>query len=121
CQVIDKFKKGIGYDAATAASPVVEGFVDLTDKSGSDKAYHAVPPLLTGNFIPRKPDLRRVVLAACSMCTSLVARMTPAAKAVAIKNLESAKFIHSCQKDGRNCHKLENESSNFILACFNHL
>ncbi|GJY74961.1 ribonuclease H-like domain-containing protein [Tanacetum coccineum] len=25
--------------------------------SGSDKAYHTVPPPLTGNFIPRKPDL----------------------------------------------------------------
>ncbi|GJZ45628.1 hypothetical protein Tco_0593224 [Tanacetum coccineum] len=57
CQVIDKFKKGLGYNAATAASPAVEGFVNLTDKSGSDKAYHAVPPPLTGNFIPRKPDL----------------------------------------------------------------
>ncbi|GJV81086.1 ribonuclease H-like domain-containing protein [Tanacetum coccineum] len=57
CQVIDKFKKGLGYNAATAASPAVEGFVNLTDKSGSDKAYHAVPPPLTGNFIPHKPDL----------------------------------------------------------------
>ncbi|GKA94924.1 hypothetical protein Tco_0816962, partial [Tanacetum coccineum] len=49
--------KGLGYDAATAASPAVEDFVNLTDKSGSDKAYHAIPPPLTGNFIPRKPDL----------------------------------------------------------------
>ncbi|GJW44281.1 hypothetical protein Tco_0073080 [Tanacetum coccineum] len=57
CQVIDKFKKGLGYDAATVASPAVEGFVNLTNKSGLDKAYHAVPPPLTGNFIPRKPDL----------------------------------------------------------------
>ncbi|GKC64509.1 ribonuclease H-like domain-containing protein [Tanacetum coccineum] len=57
CQVIDKFKKGLGYNAATAASPAVEGFVNLTDKSGTDKAYHAVSPPLTGNFIPRKPDL----------------------------------------------------------------
>ncbi|GJV28886.1 hypothetical protein Tco_1385334 [Tanacetum coccineum] len=57
CQVIDKFKKGLGYDAATAASPAVEGFVNLTDKSGSDKAYHAVPPPLSGNFLPGKPDL----------------------------------------------------------------
>ncbi|GJT89017.1 putative ribonuclease H-like domain-containing protein [Tanacetum coccineum] len=32
-------------------------FVTLTDKSGSDKGYHSVPPPLTGNFIPRKPDL----------------------------------------------------------------
>ncbi|GJY63341.1 hypothetical protein Tco_0464801 [Tanacetum coccineum] len=57
CQVIDKFKKGLGYDAATAASPAVEGFVNLTDKSGSDKAYHAVPPPLSRNFLPGKPDL----------------------------------------------------------------
>ncbi|GJV02715.1 putative ribonuclease H-like domain-containing protein [Tanacetum coccineum] len=56
-QVIDKFKTGLGYDATTAASPVVESFVNLTDKSGSDKGYHSVPPPLTGNFIPRKPDL----------------------------------------------------------------
>ncbi|GJS98864.1 hypothetical protein Tco_0820034 [Tanacetum coccineum] len=56
-QVIDKFKTGLGYDAATAASPVVESFVNLTDKSGSDKGYQSVPPPLTGNFIPRKPDL----------------------------------------------------------------
>ncbi|GJT94589.1 putative ribonuclease H-like domain-containing protein [Tanacetum coccineum] len=42
---------------ATAASPVVETFVNLSDKSGSDKGYHSVPPPLTGNFIPHKPDL----------------------------------------------------------------
>ncbi|GKA02861.1 hypothetical protein Tco_0675642 [Tanacetum coccineum] len=57
CQVIDKFKKGLGYDAATAAYPAVEGFVNLTDKSGSDKAYHVVPPPLSRNFLPGKPDL----------------------------------------------------------------
>ncbi|GJW90679.1 ribonuclease H-like domain-containing protein [Tanacetum coccineum] len=50
-QVIDKFK------IATAASPAVESFVNLSDKSGSDKGYHSVPLPLTGNFIPRKPDL----------------------------------------------------------------
>ncbi|GJZ05036.1 ribonuclease H-like domain-containing protein [Tanacetum coccineum] len=50
-------KRKIRYDAATAASPAVESFVNLTDKSGSDKEYHSVPPPLTGNFIPRKPDL----------------------------------------------------------------
>ncbi|GKF52405.1 hypothetical protein Tco_0159315 [Tanacetum coccineum] len=56
-QVIDKFKTGLGYSTATAVSPVVESFMNLTDKSGSDKAYHAVPPPLSWNFIPRKPDL----------------------------------------------------------------
>ncbi|GJY02090.1 hypothetical protein Tco_0360242 [Tanacetum coccineum] len=56
-QVIDKFKTRLGYDATTAASPTVESFVNLIDKPGSDKGYHFVPPPLTGNFIPHKPDL----------------------------------------------------------------
>ncbi|GJT51320.1 hypothetical protein Tco_0977477 [Tanacetum coccineum] len=56
-QVINKFKTGLGYDAATTTSPTVESFVNLTDKSRSDKGYHSVPPPLTGNFIHRKPDL----------------------------------------------------------------
>ncbi|GKE56719.1 hypothetical protein Tco_1495904, partial [Tanacetum coccineum] len=41
----------------TAASPTIEIFVILTDKSESDKGYHSVPLPLSGNFIPRKPDL----------------------------------------------------------------
>ncbi|GJY09843.1 hypothetical protein Tco_0378028 [Tanacetum coccineum] len=66
-QVVDKFKTGLGYNAAssTAASPTVESFVNTSEmlenqennKSKSDKGYHAVPPPFTGNFIPRKPDL----------------------------------------------------------------
>ncbi|GJV33892.1 ribonuclease H-like domain-containing protein [Tanacetum coccineum] len=66
-QVIDKFKTGLGYNAAssTAASPAVESFVNSSEmlenqennKSKSDKGYHAVPPPFTGNFIPFKPDL----------------------------------------------------------------
>ncbi|GJZ25675.1 hypothetical protein Tco_0569928 [Tanacetum coccineum] len=66
-QVIDKFKTGLGYNAAssTAASPAVESFVNSSEmienqeynKSKSDKGYHAVPPPFTGNFIPRKLDL----------------------------------------------------------------
>ncbi|GKC41117.1 hypothetical protein Tco_1058839, partial [Tanacetum coccineum] len=48
---------GLRYDAATAASPVVESFVNLSDKSGSNKGYDSVPPPITRNFIPRKPDL----------------------------------------------------------------
>ncbi|GJU21722.1 hypothetical protein Tco_1155064 [Tanacetum coccineum] len=56
-QVVDKFKKGLGYDAATTASTAVESFVNLNDKSGSDKGYQSVPPPLSGNFIPRKHDL----------------------------------------------------------------
>ncbi|GJT04053.1 hypothetical protein Tco_0838515 [Tanacetum coccineum] len=47
----------LGYNTATAASPSVEGFVNLTDKPEADKAYHTVHPPLTRNFIPRKPNL----------------------------------------------------------------
>ncbi|GKB37188.1 hypothetical protein Tco_0882130 [Tanacetum coccineum] len=54
---LEKFKTGLGYNAAIAATPAVESFVNLTDKSGSDKGYQSVPPPLSGNFIPRKPDL----------------------------------------------------------------
>ncbi|GKF32071.1 hypothetical protein Tco_0101869, partial [Tanacetum coccineum] len=66
-QVSDKFKTGLGYNAAssTATSHVVESFVNSSEmlenqeynKSKSDKGYHAVPPPYTGNFIPSKPDL----------------------------------------------------------------
>ncbi|GJZ06199.1 ribonuclease H-like domain-containing protein [Tanacetum coccineum] len=66
-QVSDKFKTGLGYNAAssTTASPAVESFVNSSEmlenqeynKSKSDKGYHAVPPPYTGNFIPSKPDL----------------------------------------------------------------
>ncbi|GKD90015.1 putative ribonuclease H-like domain-containing protein [Tanacetum coccineum] len=66
-QVVDKFKTGLGYNAAssTAASPAVESFVNTSEmlenqehnKSKSDKGYHAVPPPFTRNFIPFKPDL----------------------------------------------------------------
>ncbi|GKE14587.1 hypothetical protein Tco_1422164 [Tanacetum coccineum] len=61
-QVCDKFKTGLGYNAA---SPIVESFVNSSvileyqenNKSKSNKRYHAVPPPYTGNFIPSKPDL----------------------------------------------------------------
>ncbi|GJX85295.1 putative ribonuclease H-like domain-containing protein [Tanacetum coccineum] len=48
-QVIDKFKTGLGYNAAssTAASPAVESFVNSSEISTS----------FLGNFMPCKPDL----------------------------------------------------------------
>ncbi|GKD10181.1 hypothetical protein Tco_1189866, partial [Tanacetum coccineum] len=58
-QVCDKFKTGLGYNAA---SPAVESFVNSSvileyNKSKSDKGCHTVPPPYIGNFIPSKPDL----------------------------------------------------------------
>ncbi|GJV04759.1 putative ribonuclease H-like domain-containing protein [Tanacetum coccineum] len=66
-QVSVKFKIVLGYNvvSSTAASPVVESFMNSSEmlenqennKSKSDKGYHAVPPPYTWNFIPFKPDL----------------------------------------------------------------
>ncbi|GKD87593.1 hypothetical protein Tco_1358747, partial [Tanacetum coccineum] len=58
----DKFKTGLGYNAATAASPAVESFVNSSgmlenQEYNRSKGYHVVPPPYTGNFIPPKPDL----------------------------------------------------------------
>ncbi|GKB25238.1 ribonuclease H-like domain-containing protein [Tanacetum coccineum] len=53
-KVIDKFKTGLGYNAATAASPAVESFVNLSDKSGSDKGYQSVPPPLNVKTVENK-------------------------------------------------------------------
>ncbi|GJT56790.1 ribonuclease H-like domain-containing protein [Tanacetum coccineum] len=69
-QVCDKFKTGLGYNAA---SPAVESFVNSSkmlenqeyNKSKSDKRYHAVPLLYTGNFIPSKPDLTHMTRNKC--------------------------------------------------------
>ncbi|GJV70354.1 hypothetical protein Tco_1490349 [Tanacetum coccineum] len=49
--------KEIRYSAATAASPTVESFMNLTNKSGSDKGYQTVPLPLSRTFIPGKPYL----------------------------------------------------------------
>ncbi|GKE98421.1 hypothetical protein Tco_0021772, partial [Tanacetum coccineum] len=63
-QISDKFKTGIGYNAAssTAVSHAVESFVNSFEilenqEYIKSKGYHAVPPPFTGNFIPHKPDL----------------------------------------------------------------
>ncbi|GJX18578.1 putative ribonuclease H-like domain-containing protein [Tanacetum coccineum] len=66
-QVSDKFKTGLGYNAASynATSPVVESFLNSSEmlenqeynKSKSDKGYHVVPLLYIGNYISSKPDL----------------------------------------------------------------
>ncbi|GJW25629.1 putative ribonuclease H-like domain-containing protein [Tanacetum coccineum] len=55
--VFEESIKGLGYNAATATPSTVESFVNLTNKSKSDKGYQSVPPPLSGTFVPRKPDL----------------------------------------------------------------
>ncbi|GJZ30611.1 hypothetical protein Tco_0575658 [Tanacetum coccineum] len=99
-QVIDKFKTGLGYNAAffTAASPAIESFVNSSEmlenqennKSKSDKGYHAVPPSFTGKFIPRKPDptfMDEIVESQNSNVTTIV---TPSNVKAVESNHESA-------------------------------
>ncbi|GJS37191.1 ribonuclease H-like domain-containing protein [Tanacetum coccineum] len=113
CQVIDKFKKGLGYNAATAASPAVEGFVNLTDKSGSDKAYHAVPPPLTGNFIPRKPDLTFIdeIVESGNLDVTIV--VTPSnVKTVADRDISNTVKSNVVRMDNTSAPIIEDRNSN---------
>ncbi|GJY45455.1 hypothetical protein Tco_0434518 [Tanacetum coccineum] len=104
-QVIDKFKTGLGYNAAssTAASPAVaslavESFVNSSEmlenqennKSKSDKGYHAVPSPFTGNFIPRKPDLTFMDEIVESKNMDVTTIVTPSNVMTIESNLESA-------------------------------
>ncbi|GJY71960.1 ribonuclease H-like domain-containing protein [Tanacetum coccineum] len=99
-QVIDKFKTGLGYNAAssTTASPTVESFVNSSkmlenqeyNKSKSDKGYHAVPPPFTGNFIPCKPDLTFMDEIVKSENMDVTTVVTPSNVKTIESNLESA-------------------------------
>ncbi|GKD72603.1 hypothetical protein Tco_1330885 [Tanacetum coccineum] len=90
-QVINKFKSGLGYNAAS--STAVESFVNSSEmlenqennKSRSDKGYHAVPPPFTGNFIPFKPDLTFMDEIVKSENIDVITVVTPSN----VKNVES--------------------------------
>ncbi|GJZ98359.1 hypothetical protein Tco_0670812, partial [Tanacetum coccineum] len=47
------------------------------NKSKSDKGYHAVPPLFTGNFIPFKPDLTFIDEIVKSKNIDVITNVTP--------------------------------------------
>ncbi|GJT20129.1 ribonuclease H-like domain-containing protein [Tanacetum coccineum] len=99
-QVIDKFKTGLGYNAATstAASPAVESFLNSSEmlenqeynKSKSDKGYHVVPPPFIGNFIPRKPDLTFMDEIVETENMDVTTVVTPSNVKTVESNLESA-------------------------------
>ncbi|GJU67702.1 putative ribonuclease H-like domain-containing protein [Tanacetum coccineum] len=99
-QVIDKFKTGLGYNAAssTTASPAVESFMNSSEmleiqennKSRFDKGYHAVPLPFTGNFIPRKPDLTFMDEIVESENMDVTTIVTPSNVKTVESNLESA-------------------------------
>ncbi|GJX83372.1 putative ribonuclease H-like domain-containing protein [Tanacetum coccineum] len=99
-QVIEKLKTGLVYNAAssTAASPVVESFVNSSgmlenqenNKSKSDKGYHAVPPPFTRNFMPRKPNLTFMDEIVKSENLDVTTVVTPSNVKTVDSNLESA-------------------------------
>ncbi|GJY59886.1 hypothetical protein Tco_0459778 [Tanacetum coccineum] len=94
-QVNDKFKTGLGYNAATAASPAVESFVNSSEmlenqEYNRSKGYHAVPPPYTGNFIPRKPDLTLIDEIVESENMDVTTVVTPSNVKTVESNLESA-------------------------------
>ncbi|GKA68767.1 ribonuclease H-like domain-containing protein [Tanacetum coccineum] len=99
-QVFDKFKTGLGYNAAssTAASLAVENFVNSSkmlenqeyNKSKSNNGYHAVPPPFTGNFIPRKPDLTFMDEIVKSVNMDVTTIVTPSNVKTVESNHESA-------------------------------
>ncbi|GKB35928.1 hypothetical protein Tco_0880870 [Tanacetum coccineum] len=75
-QVIDKFKTGLGYNAAssTAASPVVESFMNSSKM----------------NFIPRKPDLTFMDEIVESENMDVTTVVTPSNVKIVESKLESA-------------------------------
>ncbi|GJS79817.1 ribonuclease H-like domain-containing protein, partial [Tanacetum coccineum] len=94
-QVSDKFKTGLGYNAATAASPAVESFVNSSEmlenqEYNRSKGYHAVPPPYTGNFIPRKPDLTFIDEIVESENMDITTVITPSDLEKDVSNTESA-------------------------------
>ncbi|GKB48750.1 hypothetical protein Tco_0899503 [Tanacetum coccineum] len=92
-QVSDKFKTGLGYNAA---SP--EGFVNSSEmlenqeynKSKSDKGYHAVPPTYIRNFIPSKPNLMFIDEIVESENMDIISVVTPSNVKKVESNHESA-------------------------------
>ncbi|GJR22437.1 hypothetical protein Tco_0970964 [Tanacetum coccineum] len=101
-EVIDKFKTRLGYNAAssTAASPVVESFVNSSEmlkfrennKFQIDKGYHvSFSHTLTGRtFIPRKPDLTFMDEIVESENMDVTTIVTPNNVKTVESNLESA-------------------------------
>ncbi|GJT45425.1 putative ribonuclease H-like domain-containing protein [Tanacetum coccineum] len=94
-QVSDKFKTGLGYNAATAASPAVESFVNSFEmlenqEYNKSRGYHAVPPPYTRNFIPHKPDLAFIDEIVESENMDVTTVVTPSDIEKVVSNHESA-------------------------------
>nr|GEW58977.1 ribonuclease H-like domain-containing protein [Tanacetum cinerariifolium] len=76
-QVSDKSKAGLGYKEISAGSFVNSSEILEKHENRSDKGYHAVPPPLTGNYIPPKRDLRLIVEHFESMYVDVISNIAP--------------------------------------------
>ncbi|GJR02098.1 hypothetical protein Tco_0525082 [Tanacetum coccineum] len=90
-QVSDKFKIGLGYNAATAVENFVNSSQMLENQEyNRSKGYHAVPPPYIGNFIPLKPDLTFIDKIVESENMDITTVITPSDFEKDVSNYESA-------------------------------
>nr|GEU67742.1 hypothetical protein [Tanacetum cinerariifolium] len=76
-QVSDKSKAGLGYKEITLDSFVNSSKILEKQENRSDKEYHAVPPSLTGNYMPLKHDLRLMDECFKSVSVDVVSNIAP--------------------------------------------
>nr|GEW20317.1 hypothetical protein [Tanacetum cinerariifolium] len=76
-QVSNKSKAGLGYKEITPNSFVNSSKILEKQKNRSDKEYHAIPPPLTGNYMPPKHDLRLIDEHFKSVSVDVIYNITP--------------------------------------------
>nr|GEV38110.1 ribonuclease H-like domain-containing protein [Tanacetum cinerariifolium] len=76
-QVSDKSKAGLGYKEITPDSFVNSSKILEKHENRSDKEYHAVPPPLTGNYMPSKCDIRLIDEHFQSMSVDVISNIAP--------------------------------------------
>nr|GEV29499.1 hypothetical protein [Tanacetum cinerariifolium] len=76
-QVSDKSIAGLGYKEITPDSFVNSSERLEKQENRSDKGYHAVPPPLTGNYMPSKRDLRLIDEYFKSVYVDVVSNIAP--------------------------------------------
>nr|GEV01549.1 ribonuclease H-like domain-containing protein [Tanacetum cinerariifolium] len=76
-QVSDKSKAGLGYKEITLDNFVNSSEILEKQENISDKEYHAVPPPLTGNYMPSKHDLRLIDEHFKSVSVDVISNIAP--------------------------------------------
>nr|GEZ08695.1 hypothetical protein [Tanacetum cinerariifolium] len=91
-QVSDKSKAGLGYKEITPDSFVNSSKILEKQENRSDKEYHAVPPPLTGNYMPPKSDLRLIDEHFESVFVDVISNITPSD----VKTVKTIDVNHKC-------------------------